>query len=171
MCPTMRRHIRFLFAVCSAVSLLMCIAMLALWVRSYWVNDYVAFSGTDEDGAELSVASVWGSNRGALSVYRVGGAWTTTRVVWRSPPAKVSVGPLTWWQRLGFGYRYYSYGGTITGGVPHAVPVALFVCLPVFWMSRRRQKWRRVNRGLCPSCGYDLRASPERCPECGTPAK
>jgi hypothetical protein len=32
---------------------------------------------------------------------------------------------------------------------------------------RRRRAEQRSRVGLCPACGYDLRASAGRCPECG----
>jgi predicted RNA-binding Zn-ribbon protein involved in translation (DUF1610 family) len=53
--------------------------------------------------------------------------------------------------------------------VPYYVVVlalSLPVALLVLQIMRARKAHRRA-KGLCVTCGYDLRATPERCPECG----
>lgn len=56
-----------------------------------------------------------------------------------------------------------------------AVPYWLIlipISLPLLTVGTHRamihqKRWSRKNGNLCSHCGYDLRASPERCPECG----
>src|SRR6266496_3989307 len=48
-----------------------------------------------------------------------------------------------------------------------AIGLALTV-IAVWRFRRARRPWKRLKLGLCPACGYDIRATPDRCPECGS---
>jgi hypothetical protein len=87
----------------------------------------------------------------------------------------------TIWQRLGFNGHWnertrFGTNGPITlqnidrgFRLPCWVVVLATGVLPVIYLRRLGVVRRRYRsrRGLCPKCGYDLRASRERCPECG----
>ena len=60
--------------------------------------------------------------------------------------------------------------------MPHWATTLATAALPAAWFvaQRRgrglRRRRRRSEAGMCRTCGYDLRAKPDRCPECGAPA-
>ena len=65
--------------------------------------------------------------------------------------------------------RAINAGNTVRLTVPYWGAEIFFLVLPLvvslrWWRGRRN----RNRQGLCPTCGFDLRATPDRCPECGT---
>lgn len=53
--------------------------------------------------------------------------------------------------------------------IPDWTLVVAACVIPMLWAARWHRRRVRIAAGRCPECGYDLRASKDRCSECGTP--
>jgi hypothetical protein len=47
----------------------------------------------------------------------------------------------------------------------------IFLVVGAIVRRRYETQINRLAKNLCPTCGYDLRATPDRCPECGRASK
>jgi hypothetical protein len=178
----MRRVGRFLFAAVSVLSLLLAFATIALWVRSFWVSDAVAWWD-----AESLIGGGIGVSRGRIAVERyVIAPFARTAVVSKSgePFYQPKRPPQSWedgWPAATT--VHWSVGGfaSISGSyvavpsiqmwvVPCWFVVLLLMVAPLMTFrrsmrARRVARWRREGR--CTVCGYDMRGSAGCCPECG----
>lgn len=149
---------RLVFTSASAASLLLSVATAVQWSRS---------------PVDLVRSTRWG-HWIYLGIY---GGNIRCDVYSAEPQLHERFGPARSWGAWRVRLRYEKGMSRVNAAVRAQVPVALLIgvtaILPVTWWvviyrrRHRREKWAAEER--CLMCGYDLRATPGRCPECGTP--
>jgi hypothetical protein len=174
--------LRLLFTLLSALSLLLCAATVAAWVdtrSSYHSAQWIGWR--EQPGPPRQM--VWGAAacRGTAWVY-----WYRMDMLTPKAARARYVAPGLYHQypdqasayipvSLGIvsldmnGADYRSAGSECIA--PCWLLAATSAVLPAAWLVstvRRRHRTRhRLRSRLCLKCGYDLRASPGPCPECG----
>ena len=163
---------RHLLNFLSALSLLVCIAATTLWVRGYWTSDWFGWIAARPDGSQRALWVC--SGRGGLGFtarYDPPGLGSS-RGGYSHGTSLPKYGAMNWHNsaRGGFGFYVAAVQDPASGvrliGVCLPAPVVLMCAalLPARYLRRRR---RPTPAGICAHCGYDLRATPDRCPECG----
>jgi hypothetical protein len=171
----MRRRIRSIAAACSIA---MPVAVLLLWGLSYF--RVLGLSGSlRNDRGESGVWSTGGrillDTTRHMDVSRVPGvhSWTFSNDRYAPDPQWVDQPSVTRWHLVGFRMsRSFSPGGdgTTVEWAAITIPywsIALAALLPLVVLGPGWLRQRRKIAGRCERCGYDLRATPDRCPECG----
>jgi hypothetical protein len=158
------------FTLLSALSLMLCAATAVLWVRSLSRTDAFAHTRgriTYEVASRAGVACIAIARRtgrdidrmpvaGELLLPDVRGRWTSHGTV-RCVTALQDGHPDD--QRTTIQYFAASYAVLLTAAG----------ATPLLWLALRI-RGPRNRRGKCRRCGYNLRATPGRCPECGAAA-
>ena len=165
--------IRKLVNVFSLASAIVLGATIYAWTMSQWVSEGLTCTSIFPDSSAHRYAFVWNAGELHLSSMR----WTfakrpSTGLHWiREARYSTAAMANTFWNQLGFRHENATIGNPPVRIHLISTPLWLWTIssamLPIVWLCRR-SRGRAVKAGHCPTCGYDLRASPERCPECGT---
>lgn len=173
---------RGLFTFAAAISLLICAGATALWVQSYSNRDYFFWQSEPAPAYGFNRFIQWTvvASHGGIFIdrsYHLSISYLDYQYLkmfpgWRherySPaeypgPKQFSYNDSSWTDVSG------TAGRDVFVTFPIWSLIAVMLILPLAWLIRRRLLRARQAGGHCNVCGYDLRASKGRCPECGTP--
>ena len=175
----MKRGVRILFIAGAVLSALHCIVSIVLWE----LGESAVYSVWRTQGRTVYEIEV---SRGELGLFldsRFDAAGfvphSSARWAWRIDRSADLAGDLDFVATTLIpnarppvhGFFFERAGSLRVVLIPMRVVVAVLALPPfvgvVCEIRRRRRIGRRADGNRCEACGYDLRATPERCPECG----
>jgi hypothetical protein len=162
-----------------------------IWVRGYFRDDGVAFAARKSGHyRRWACDNIYGvltisyehQNPNSRIIYTGPNGWEFDSVQVTGSPDWAAGGQE--WHGIPIGYsEEFAYAALLSGATPgfgdhmDHDDVTRSVWFPL-WMPTLVLTWlilglflrsrRRAPPGFCKKCGYDLRATPDRCPECGT---
>ena len=193
-CRTVKR---LLFSFMASASFILLASVLVIWVRSYWVMndgymDWYRVARLDENlfafeisrgGIDISYLKLQDYDADDYAEGLFSDEGGPMQAGWESAKAtEYPTDPNLGKTVAGFGWFYESkaYQNGNVGRETKMECVAplwsltfVLALLPAAWLvlAWRRGRDGRWQVGHCSNCGYDLRASPEICPECGGPSR
>jgi hypothetical protein len=181
-----KRLVRLFSKIMATASLVLFLSFAGCWIVSLFRSDMLSFSVHSETtyllaqshGEFLFSNSI---NREGLDPSSPGPASHFSHM---ALPKSYELGVIVWLFVIGdrqsdgagaHGFGYLKQTDAISGEQPgwaifwpHWFMLLLTCFLPLSWLRRWWNQRRRFKRGQCPQCGYDVHATPDRCPECGT---
>lgn len=192
----MKRLYRYAFNAVTVLSVVLCVATVALWVRSYRISNKWHWSRVPDsrpNDGRVGWVDVW-AVRGRLGILieinsaylddAPGGLRHESNPLHFAQPVEVTSPqpypfsgdrPLyrVYFDHAGFAYYRNDINDTYhehNGSLPLWFMTLVTAIGPLAGFRRMTLRLRAIRRrnGHCLTCGYDLRATPDRCPECGT---
>ena len=170
----MRRLLHVSLNVLALLSFLLCLSFATLWVRGHSRTDALGWIQPPRPGARGLFFCVW-SGGGGVAIYAgiysplVGPAWEAEGFYWDTDQPNLTryagdMAARRW--HVGNGSMPDSNYRRTAVVFPAWAATTLFAALPLAHLAAFARR-RRIREGHCRKCGYDLRATPDRCPECG----